>query len=1011
MIQKIDIRKIDEEINFKVENRRLVVLGNPGTGKTHGIADCAKSLLNDDFHMPILVQAKAIESSATWRDIITDTLGLSQTWSEEEIWNGLEAVSYRKQINFFRDEDDFIIIPKILICIDGLDEVVSPSIWIKRVREMEGICKSHKRIRICITSRHNVFSNEEYKDILFENKVELPDDGDCSVAELFDKYIETYDITIINKPWIKWTIKTPLALKLFCQSYEGKTIEEYDKVSLTITQLISKRIDNIDCEFRNVCNEQYSEREFIVKKALILLADLFIKNKRIEREDIYNCIRKNDGLKILKDNHIGKLIDYLYDYGIIYSYGEVVDDFFSIPKVGYTIGMQPFFEFIIALNISKNYSSTGKIEISKRLERSFGVLQMLSVILLEDYNILLNDIESIKLTLRQKTMMNLAYFALSNVGPNIAERHKDFVCRILNSGRSEVRECVNKLLLPVSRAENHPLGASLLHDFLVGFTNVGARDRVWSLPEAVVINQLNGNYGISSEGIMNERYKLTKNDSFNGLPIIYAWSLTTVENEKRTYCRNELVKWAITKITDYYQLLKVTYKTNDPQMKEDLMAITMSVVFSGNLEKENIKLFSDWVIENIFSDENIVNTKNAAIRYYGRAIVEYAYENGLLLEDEVKLARPPYRVNDKLIGLNTDALKGTRMDGYFPIDYDLSRYVLCDLITGLFFSDFRSYEEENEYDCVGHFNEKEALEYLGNSELNTEARQKLESLLPTYRKYGSFDFNMLFNNQDEVMEDDIELEVKGIEEDSTVECDDLKKKFLVKHAESIDEEYISDEQFIISAAYKYILELGWSKNDFYGDSKNEEDAERLIVQNYYPATHGQRSSVMTFAEKYVWCARNEICGYLADRITLKEDAKIQYLNDYGLIDDFPNPSQEIFISNNKENEENKLIFLDGLFPLVDLNCNNLESINKLILSDDTPKFKKWIHSGTRFSDGEKCNNVVLYGYSSLTEQYDNVESIAWISSLMVDKKDLKLLLNDLDGNREHIVKELKIQQI
>lgn len=261
------------------------------------------------------------------------------------------------------------------------------------------------------------------------------------------------------------------------------------------------------------------------------------------------------------------------------------------------------------------------------------------------------------------------------------------------------------------------------------------------------------------------------------------------------------------------------------------------------------------------------------------------------------------------------------------------------------------------------------------------------------------------------MEDDIELEVKGIEEDSTVECDDLKKKFLVKHAESIDEEYISDEQFIISAAYKYILELGWSKNDFYGDSKNEEDAERLIVQNYYPATHGQRSSVMTFAEKYVWCARNEICGYLADRITLKEDAKIQYLNDYGLIDDFPNPSQEIFISNNKKNEENKLIFLDGLFPLVDLNCNNLESINKLILSDDTPKFKKWIHSGTRFSDGEKCNNVVLYGYSSLTEQYDNVESIAWISSLMVDKKDLKLLLNDLDGNREHIVKELKIQQI
>ena len=59
-----------------------------------------------------------------------------------------------------------------------------------------------------------------------------------------------------------------------------------------------------------------------------------------------------------------------------------------------------------------------------------------------------------------------------------------------------------------------------------------------------------------------------------------------------------------------------------------------------------------------------------------------------------------------------------------------------------------------------------------------------------------------------------------------------------------------------------MLECGWNEQEFWG--KDKIDSE--IRSSYYYATHGSRSSVMSFVEKYIWCFRNEIMGYLADHL-------------------------------------------------------------------------------------------------------------------------------------------------
>lgn len=116
------------------------------------------------------------------------------------------------------------------------------------------------------------------------------------------------------------------------------------------------------------------------------------------------------------------------------------------------------------------------------------------------------------------------------------------------------------------------------------------------------------------------------------------------------------------------------------------------------------------------------------------------------------------------------------------------------------------------------------------------------------------------------------------------------------------------EGWVIAAAYQYLLDHGYCPETFAG--KVGEHGYRTggidwrIRCSFEHATHGSRSTVMSVAEKYVWCARNEICGYLADRVPVSstewsrqpwrtEDGMI---NDYGALLAFDSPLLEATVT-------------------------------------------------------------------------------------------------------------------
>lgn len=945
IIENIQDRNIITAINQMNQNS-LLVLGEPGTGKTHGIANIVNDCNKRENHIALLVQAKSIPINATWYDILTRTLGLSSTWSEGEIWQGLCALSFRNEHRLAKENinpiDDIYITPKVLICVDGIDELRPFDLWFNLIGETEAICKQYTRIKFCFTSRSHVFRGFPSDNKMLSNILRLATDGDAPVSKLFDAYVKAYGIKLNDNEWLKWSIKTPLALKLFSELYENKEIEMLEKSSVTITNLLDLKIKKLDSEFKSLYLHGFDLNDQIVKKALLKLAKYFYENNVVEKYELIKMFSEIDSLKNNSEQVCRDLINYLNEYGLLYCIVMHSESFLEESKTHYEIGIQPIFDYLYALIIIEKINTNEFDKLPNNLKSNNGILQMTSIILLNDYDSLLSKYPVFTDNLANSDLFDLIFYAISSGSPFISEKHRLFIKSLLAQGAFAVKEITNKVILNVARIEDHPLSPLFLHKFLMGFENVGQRDIFWSVPS--LLTDSNAKWSNQVElNLQDEAYNLTCEDKSFGLPLLYAWSLTSIDNLKRAYYRKELFNWGTLCPLEFLELFQLTYQTNDPQMKEDLLSIAMGVIYVIPTDHSIIDIFGKWVINEVFADGKIQNNLDAAIRYYARAIGERAYSCGFISLDQVLLCRPPYKLGDEYIAMNFNATKGTVMSGYSLIDYDLSRYVLCDPIERQFFR----------------------LPY----------------------GYGS--------------------------RDKQYEYYEEADKFLLGHAHQLSIDSLKYHQFVLAASYEYLLEMGWNEKEFYGKPNGGQKGEILgvdiaITRQYRAATHGSKSTVMSFAEKYVWCVKNKILGYLSDRLPFGDDDNQYMVEDYGVLEDFIIPAQEFDQSNHEKLTSSKEWYLpEALSPMLDrLQTNTSENIIEWINTATIPNFQLWIDIDKKnLTTLLDCDNdfITLYSYNSQTEQSTGVGTMMWMASGLMPCVQFETFLGDVRDNKDDIV--------
>lgn len=904
-LAEFDFNTLIKDLENSLCRDSLLFLGAPGTGKTHGVGAVSDNLLTNGLHIPLLVQARNIPMSSNWRNIIGDYLGLSSSWNEDELWQALTSLAYRHQFQESHILSATKVSPKVIIFVDGLDESSTHERWIERIRETNIITTHYPQIRFCFTARPTAFEG----NIDFVKTERLSNAGDVPTHMLFDSYIHAYNISTQNNGWLKYSLTSPLALKLFCELNQNQTVSLTNRAEVSMTELWRKKIEMIEREFckKNSClvKNQY------ILRAIVLLSNHFLVCQRLERDFLTKTL--SDNLNV-STTLAESLVEYLENYGILSCYcehgtGVSPDTYYYFP------GIQGYFDFASAQELLSRYEHPRDIDFNECKSLHTNTLNSLAIISIQKYGYLLTENPTINSVLDSWAGDELAFLALLHTDYTTAVQFRERIFDIMSESADGLIAICNKLVLPLSRDCEHPLGVMLLDNFLKSFEKPAQRDILWSTP-----GYLKDSYGkrwYQSEAFELEgrNYLLGIDDTHNGCPSVYAWALSSVNNSLRKLYRNRLMEWALRVPEEYYKLFLHFTAVNDPQIKSDLFSILMCLIYDS-ADYELTKVASEWILENILHPDKIDDNRDIAIRYFSIAIVNRAVMLNILNSDDLEKFLPPYSVDGNRISLNKDALDGTRMGGYSAIDYDLARYVLVDHFTTSF--DSYSQRDLKQFDKLLERVTAEQPDYVG----------------------------------------------------------------------------INTEQFIISAAYAYVLEMGWNEQEFYNFDKDESGKgivggiDCSIRKTYYAATHGQQSPVMTVCEKYIWQARNSISGFLCDRLLFGDENTP--VTDYGLLDDFVIPLQETSIIDPNNLSDNRPWHIPELQKVIlEGSPTSAKDVITNVMEAPALDWEKWIF----FKNRDKSYNIdsedmVALNMYSCFYGTAGVETLLFLNAILLDSKDV-----------------------
>ena len=878
---------------FKNRNdNRLIILGDPGCGKTTAIVSEAASFLKDNSHLPILIHARDFSTGDVWNTIIEKTLGLSSNWNEDELFKALETAALLRNKH---DDSIYGIIPKCIICVDGIDEAASYSFWRNRIEEAVAYSVLFPRVRFVFLTRPYAFN--DWTDLQYHNCIRwIPKNGDVEPEQLCDAYFKKYNISVGKSSWIKTFLRTPLSLKLFCELYQNSSVENIDKNTTVITRLFKKRIEKLEIDFSQSMN--YIASNSIINNTLCEMATLFIEREELTQRDIEQVLCGYDS------NELKRALCFLEREGFIYSRKHQKNELSPVILV-YSCGLQPVYDYLIAHTL---YLKLRENE-SVRTEYSQGVFQMLGIIAIENDGKLLFDYPSIQVD--NNTMFELICYVMANASAKATEKYRDYMMKMMKQSAFAFHEIANNVVFSVCKIDNHPLGASILDCFLRSFDSPADRDIWWSIP-AYLKGHHTATWTCGSE-LRFDDIQLSTNDMEFAAPLVLAWSLSNVNNDVRSKSRKKLIRWGLVNSDRFLRLLAYMSDVDDEQLLEDLFSVAYGIALGKYSDKKYLYDASSWILDCIFSETGLRKYSNIAIRYFSAGIVKIAIAEGLL-DDAVKSTIiPPFSYQPKLLELEKDALRARRMSGYSSIVYDLARYVLCDQLDYF----FRHNSQSRKY--------SEQAEHLIN-----EYRDK---------------YNLIDVNQD------------GL---------------------------------IISMAYKYLKNQGWSEHVFLSNDKhNYVGIDSAIRHTYYAATHGDMSRVMSVTEKYIWIFRHKVKAMLSDRIPITElyySSAKHFVHDYLEIESFTNPYQD-YVNNIYRTKDEKWHNIDTL-AVLDSKSLNADIIQRWMKKEDIPDFESWIMANSCF--------VLLDTFTNVVNKAAGVEETIWVGSGVVKNYQLEAFIESFD---------------
>ncbi|MBW8200883.1 hypothetical protein [Flagellimonas abyssi] len=916
---------------------RKFIFGGPGTGKTQGLANVVELAIDNDYPA-ILIRAKTA-NSGNWTSLLEKAMDV-RGWNKNELFSALEALAIKKDIQKamaldYGVETDYSK-TVALICIDGLEEAVEKKEeWYDRIAETKEITLRYPRIKFVFTARHYFYDNSKGIDSLSE-EVHLEGDGDVQIYEVIGAYFEQYRITgKLSHPIQGLT--SLFALRLFCEEYEGQNLDNLGKVETTVQKLLNLKVARLNAEFTKNVGTGMTIIENPVTDGLSILSKAFYESGSITHQELVQLLSQDEAAFFTPET-AASLIQFLVNNGVLTKYEQLEKTGILEKKVtNYSITYQSIIEILISEEIYENIKVESEDKLPDILFRPLAL---------------------------PKHQEPIKDFRRKSIAPN-RQIIQNLVSRIFNEQEKLIGE----------------------EDFLVDGLS---QDQVLDLqfeallraPESLAVK-----YDSFVRGLFFKNYEIRfkvikkliiPSSKGNGKFFNANWLHEILMGQSTVFERDKL--WSDLdneEMNDFSESERYLYRANYTLRKLLTDNILDRARVSDDATHEGFPLILAWGLSTI--DRELREGISSALTQWG---ILNPREYKLLLTKIFNCNDP--QVQEDLASITLGI--ASRLKDFDGLQ-ELSGWALSTIFEHrsvhrnvIVRQGFRSIVERAfRFGLISE--EKVALarprpmEDFRLLKLDTDYFRKAQrEYYPIVHDLAWYVIEKGYQNFLTGHEAKNEAENKSIR---------LEHQFLDQYRKNYGNKEIYPRSWTMSAALHYIKGLGLTrtKGSWFTD-----------------ASHGSKSKIYTYEEKYTWLAVHYLQGYLSDYLPYAErsySVERDWIANYNLLTPIHNPVENVMdeetINHQLEKRNSIWRIKESLVKEIVPSDSFREDIEKAVLKDPDLDFKKWLF----FKDFEFLNKnelaVSLYGWTELNNRSETLITSLKTQACIIEKRNFEVL--------------------
>lgn len=895
--------------SFRIEGwgKPVALIGKPGAGKTHAFASAVERHLSKE-RPAVLIRAKLIDLTARWGEILSDAID-EPGWNTRQVLDALSAASVRAEVRAAAEAEVGKPVKHVraLIAIDGLDETPGAVRWSEKLGELDAYVKRFPRILFACSLRPTLVDQWASFPRAFERR--SVDSSDASHLDLFNAYCHEQHISA--SPLLRWALESPLAIKLFAELYEGKNVELVDDRNFSLVKLMSEKIQYAERTIREAAAKPWSNNICPVQDTLNAIVQACIeRGEAIPQEDALDIAESaQETSNVLTRNQLLQVLERCRDHGFLLAQRQSNEDPLKSDVWRWEPAYETVTDFLLAWTVAQGVGDgTSGAALPEYVKDRYDSLNLLATIL-GGRGVEFVESGLWRGDLAPNTREHLQMRALRSMPAEEARKHAGWVRGLLVRDMPTCRRVLARLILPNLRNPAAVYDAKFVDETLAPM-EVAKRDLIWSGPNVLPCDQ-DASWSGVGERILESLW-IPKDDPWTAAPLLAAWAMTTVNNENRERLCRALANWGGSSPAGLLHLVQHTVGTNDPQMREDLLAVTYGASCL-TCPDEQWKPLAEWVARSFLGPEAEYRTHNIVIQHYARALVERCVACEVEVDPNLLFCvRTPTINAEALLTIDVEAAdKAHSHHGLAPVNSNLAWYVVPRAVDPFFKESLhwkrregvRKEPKESTFAsidrCVlkaiangrlrGMLDESvltEAANILKDRERTQQKSQEKVKVLKSSFMSNDVDTEEAQSTDEEPVEladlSDEELRElealvaiseEGRDKDSASRRPDYLKgaqALLDKYAKEYNLGRLTPMKLAVGYIVNYLAELGWTADTFWGEPTGKDDDESIgvdvaILRRFGQAKH-RRSHVAMFKEKYVWAAVNNLRGYFAERL-------------------------------------------------------------------------------------------------------------------------------------------------